>query len=317
MDILMAFDGNYAMPAAVAARSLTQSLEGDEPVCFHVLDAGISHDDRASFCASVPEPASVHWYDFDASLVSSLPAGERSGSPWINRTAYAILFWASYLPPSVRRVLFVDGDTLIRESVRPLWEHDLGDSALAACRDLSSPAIASPMGVTAWRELGLDGRLPYFNSGVMLIDRERWVREKVESAAVEYLDRYAEQVIYYDQSALNAVLAGGWTELSLRWNYLVNQEVPIRNNWSHAYAYVDAADLDRSRADPAIVHFAGPFKPWKWEGRELPFTREWQVCLDETSWSGQRPVPPPTTPAWRRLRGRVRRALRALVRSEP
>lgn len=57
-----------------------------------------------------------------------------------------------------------------------------------------------------------------------------------------------------DQDLLNAVLHGGWAEISPVWN------------WQYTWA----SRLFEAMAGAHVVHFIGPKKPWTHDGGELP-----------------------------------------------
>jgi lipopolysaccharide biosynthesis glycosyltransferase len=80
-------------------------------------------------------------------------------------------------------------------------------------------------GVDNWQELKLDPTLPYFNSGMMLIDVERYrnlhIIEKVVKVVLEnskYLSAKGKWV-QNDQYGLNVVLIHDWLELPRIFNY--------------------------------------------------------------------------------------------------
>jgi lipopolysaccharide biosynthesis glycosyltransferase len=167
----MGFDGHYAMPAAVTLRSLGGSLRSGETATIHVLAVEIDNEDRGRIERSLPPSLDIRWYEFDVDHISGLPISSMSDEVYITRTAYTLLFLDRYLPSEIDRVLFLDADTLVRRSPAGLFGIDLGGCALGAVQDFGCPAIGLPKGVAGWRELGLDGRLPAFNTGFLLIDR--------------------------------------------------------------------------------------------------------------------------------------------------
>lgn len=91
----------------------------------------------------------------------------------------------------------------------------------------------------------------YFNAGVLLANGPVWRDLDISARALRLLSEDPEFCHYGDQSALNAVIAGNWLELSPAWNWQANSRydflIPTRN--------------------PRLVHFTGPIKPWsdKWQ----------------------------------------------------
>lgn len=309
--VLMGFDGNYAMPAAVAIASLGRTLEPGQNARIHVLGVGLSKDDKRRIGQSATDRTTLEWYEFDDALISDLPTSSVKGELYITRTAYTLLFLDRYLPPDIERLLFVDADTLVRRSPLQLLQTDLGGRALGAVRDFGCSAVAMPGGVTGWRELGLDGRSPALNSGLLLIDREAWRANGIEQRSLDYLARFGSGNSYVDQDCLNATNAGAWLELEPTWNYQTHIEWAFGGDAALTYAFLERHKLDEARRDPAVVHYAGSIKPWQTEGETLPFIEEWQWTLDGTAWSGTRPEPPAKPSKWKAVRYRLRKAYEA------
>jgi hypothetical protein len=87
----------------------------------------------------------------------------------------------------------------------------------------------------------------YFNAGVMVIDLEKFRSTSLIHAADKFLKQTNYETPFVDQEALNHVVDGAFVRLDTRWNVL--------------------AAL--GHADPWIVHYAGPYKPWSCEGRRF------------------------------------------------
>ena len=90
----------------------------------------------------------------------------------------------------VERILYLDADTLVRKSLKTLWDVDLGGKCLAA-----APDIGFPMGLDETR------RSPYFDSGVMLMDV---AKARLDMKELRKLVSQMKNAKYKDQDALNA-----------------------------------------------------------------------------------------------------------------
>ena len=167
--------------------------------------------------------------------------------------AYLRLLLPSRALGRYRRLLYLDSDIVLnRPGLERLFGADLRGAALGAVRDNQQWRTPARR-VKEFKTLGLPAS-PYLNSGVLLIDVERFVRDGVLEAC---LKRFAEQpqaLFRHDQSLLNLVLKDRWTELSPVWN------------WQYTWSSRFFADL----ADPHLIHFIGPRKPWKDTTHALP-----------------------------------------------
>jgi lipopolysaccharide biosynthesis glycosyltransferase len=163
----------------------------------------------------------------------------------------------------VDRVVYLDADVLLLSPADELLSMDLAGKTAAAAVDLPAhPTLDAPGVLPGWpgRER-FKGR-PYFNSGVLVIDLERWRRTRVSERAVEFLAQYPESTRFYDQDSLNVALIDDWLILDPRWNLepgfvgtpAFERQVPPELRPQYA-AWEDEA---------RIWHFMGSRrKPWK------------------------------------------------------
>jgi lipopolysaccharide biosynthesis glycosyltransferase len=153
------------------------------------------------------------------------------------------------------RVIYLDSDTLVLDSLLPLWRTELGDSLLAAVTNVfpdeeAAARLTAGLGV----ELGA-----YFNSGVMLLDLESLRSAEAPQRVIAYAAANHERLFLPEQDAMNAVLAGRRLPLAPRWNAMVALE---RLGWSRELFGAEA--VREALEDPAIRHFegSGSNKPW-------------------------------------------------------
>lgn len=261
-------DAAYAQPLAVMLRSLDESMPRDVELDVFVADDGLSADDHVRVERSLTSRMHLRWVAprWPTNLV--LPSWGR-----MPRTPFVKLFLEEWLPADTDRVLWLDSDLVVCSDPLALWREPFDGAALLAARDLRVPYVASRFGVAAWSELGLPASAEYFNSGVMMIDLAAWRALGVAEAAARYLVTYRDRVVFWDQEALNAALAGRWQRLPGRWNHDPT---------------VDGVVATSDDAAPAIAHFCGRLKPWIY-GAMGPYHARYFALLDATAWAGWRP----------------------------
>lgn len=135
-------------------------------------------------------------------------------------------FLRLFLPevvPGYRRILYLDCDIRIEGSVAPLFKLDMRGSTIAAVDGLGTyyKPIKSrgETDQTRMAQFGFDPDAPYFNSGVLLIDCDRWERDRMTDVAIDCIARYGTSLKSYEQDVLNIIFHNGWLPLSLRWNF--------------------------------------------------------------------------------------------------
>lgn len=250
--IVVTTDERYAMPTAACVRSVIDSRDTATGLHIAVLAANLSDHTHRRLLASWRAPGCVVTIvRADLSRFDSLPIRSAAGV-FVTSGVYARLLIGDSLPDDWRRVIYLDSDTITRFPLNDLWNIDLRGKVLGAVRDDYVPTISSPYGVPRWHELGLNADLPYFNSGVMVVDLESWRKHDIGEQAVDYLSRHPAEIQLFDQDALNAVVAGRWLELDTVWNVTGYWRKPERRTERHRTI------LDDTR----IRHFAGYGKPW-------------------------------------------------------
>jgi lipopolysaccharide biosynthesis glycosyltransferase len=176
----------------------------------------------------------------------------------------------------------MDSDVIVRGDITELWNQGIEGHVIAAVLDDGIKTVSGEKGLPTWRNIGLEPDTPYFNSGVMLIDIDRWRDLAIGCRAMKYLETYTDQLVFADQDALNAVIAGDWRHLDPRWNVT-----------SGSYRrYREAKFLRESEAHdtllymidhPSIIHFTGPRKPWR-PGCPHPLAEVWCQAFKRSGW---------------------------------
>ncbi|MEO8193790.1 MAG: glycosyltransferase family 8 protein [Gemmatimonadales bacterium] len=272
ITVACAANGAYAMPLAVMLRSAAENLRADRHLLAYVVDDGIGSGDKRRISDSLPGNTSVEWVAPARTGFSGLPLWGR-----MPVTTYDKMMVAQILPRTVKKVIWLDSDVLVLGDLTELWNSANGAHTMAA-RDSLVPSVASRFGIAAYRDLGLPPDSQYFNAGMMVIDADLWRTDEVSRRALEYLRKYRGRVFFWDQEALNAVLAGKWKPADARWNWSASTD-RVRGSTS---LHLGPGVL------PSIIHFNGRIKPWTVHDA-TEFTALWFRFLDRTAWKGWRP----------------------------
>lgn len=157
------------------------------------------------------------------------------------------------LPESLERVLYLDPDILVVNSLRPLWELDLEGHIFAAAAHTGRTELANSV-----NRMRLGTRHDYYNSGVLLMDLKAGRARIAPSEVFQYAADHAKELLLPDQDLLNALYGEEVLELSdAVWNY------DARNYNTYLLRSGGTCDLDWVMANTAILHFCGKSKPWK------------------------------------------------------
>lgn len=242
-------DDRYAAPLTVMLKSMEMNLQPGAEVDVFVLDAGIQRDSKRKVMGSLNlDRLHLRWLRVPR-IVRSLPA-----SGHVSAAAYSRILIPDLVPPYVDKAIYLDSDIVVLGNIAELWARSMNGMPLLAVQD-GNMLVSSPSGVQPYKELGLPADAKYLNSGVLVMDVAEWRRDNIHKHIIAYLRQYRNQVKYWDQDGINAVLATRWGQLEDKWNYRVcpPQAVPDR---------MAATVIDEIRHHAKIVHYASGVKPW-------------------------------------------------------
>jgi len=119
----------------------------------------------------------------------------------------------------VDKIIYLDVDTIVQEDISKLWKIPLNGYIIGAIQDIGQTVDCEWAGIPNYKELGLEAHTKYFNSGVLLIDIQRWRAENISEQVISALSKYKEHVRLADQYGINVVFANKWLELDPKWNW--------------------------------------------------------------------------------------------------
>ena len=191
----------------------------------------------------------------------------------VTSASYNKLFMGEVLPNNISRVIYLDADIIVRADLGEVWHHDLGNSTVGAVADLGVENI-----VEIKTKLGLRPDASYFNSGVLLVDLDRWRNINVGLDTLRFVRDHCNRMTFNDQCALNWVLRDRWTPIPDCWNLI---SFAVTNS---RWGFMNYTKEAQTRAKSAkIVHFTGECKPWHYMNSH-PLKREYFKYLSQTQW---------------------------------
>jgi lipopolysaccharide biosynthesis glycosyltransferase len=291
-------DRVFFAPAVRAIDSLIQAEPGgghEIIVVCEPTDVPPGFDKLARSLRDRIEVLSVDFARFDKNL---MPSGRFS------RVVFRRLFLDELLPSRFERIVSIDSDMLIvRPGLKRLESFDLGGRPLAAAYDMifymdfKGDALARRFQRNR-QSLGLQLDTPYFNAGLMAIDRAEWRRRALTEQVTRALRDTPERFPFNEQDALNATLKGDFAPLSPRYNFMGDFFL---------------IDLER-RMEPIVLHFVNAPKPWElalWRG-EARFAQNYRDWFAGSPWPDLANASP--APLWPRSRPPLTRARRAFAK---
>ncbi|TWT85883.1 General stress protein A [Posidoniimonas polymericola] len=291
-------DEGYALPLGVTVRSAIDSLDADCRLRLFVFDGGLSPESRDRLEQSWQDPrVRLEWIEPDIGAVEHLPVSDH-----ISPACYLRLMLPELLPSDVGKLVYFDADMLVLRSLADLYAEPLGDYLTLAVQEMTAPwfdadvaAAGKPLlrrltaarPIANYRELGLRPESKYFNSGLMVLDAQRWRQEDIGGEVFDCLEANREHVLWWDQYALNVRLADQWRPLDPRWNQAAG--VHLLSSWRESP--LDKHAYQQLLQDPWIVHFCSPAKPWRYYC-DHPHRDDFYRVMQRTEWRDWRPDKP-------------------------
>lgn len=256
MNILVTLDNKYLLPLRVMLKSLFMNNPVESFDIYMVADGLTDEEEKRleKFCAC----HGSHLHPI------TIPNGRFENAPVIryySKAMYYRLLAAEFLPKDLDKILYLDPDILVINSVRPLYETDISEHLFAGCMHNGLIAISGYVSKLRLPDYESDF---YFNSGVLLMNLEAMRREVNPEDIFVFVEKYKEFLILPDQDVLNGLYGPRILPVDESlWNY------DARQFESYRISSQGEKDMDWVAANTAILHFCGKSKPWnkKYRGR--------------------------------------------------
>jgi len=278
--IVYASDDRFAEVLGVSLVSLYENSKDMYDLIVYILDSGISIENKEKIVfvsESYKRKAPIFIKAKDISQELQMDVDIDRGS----LSQYARLFVSSDLPNNLNRVLYLDCDIIISRSIRELWKLDLQGKTIGALMDAFSKHYRI--------NIDLKPNDVMFNSGVMLIDLNRWKERKVEERLLRFIASKKGKIQQGDQGALNAVLSYDTYCFEPRFNSVTifydftYKDLMIYRRPPEFYS---EEQLRAAVEEPNVIHFTTSFlskRPWM-TGCQHRYVDEWKKYKGMSPW---------------------------------
>ena len=239
----------YVPYICVTIKSIVENNQPQE-INIHILTDAISKNNKKRLNEIINENPnlSLHFYLMDDTPLKGLRVGHLTLHTW-----YRLLI-PNILPQYISKVLYLDADTVVTDSLDELFELNMDGIAVAGSLDPQSFS-SSP-----YERCGYEEVKKYICVGVLLINLDYWRQNNLTSRIIEFAQANNERLIFQDQDAINYVCQDSKIILPFRygtvlWFFYMNEF------YTDALYYKQLYD---SFYHPAIIHYIG-CHPWQKE----------------------------------------------------
>lgn len=193
---------------------------------------------------------------------------------------------------TVDKVLLLEGDTIVVDSLNEFYNIDITDYYIAATDDLQSKHCKEKVGINA--------SSPYFNSGVMLMNLKKMREDDITSKITEIIKRGNAKFLYEVQDEMNVLLEGNVKIIHPKFNcittiFLFDYNGMLR--YREPSSKCTKKEFEEAKRSPVVVHFTKnqiiQSRPWieecshPYNNYYLQLKKE-TVLADEPLWKSDR-----------------------------
>lgn len=239
-NIAFSSDKNYSRHLGVTISSLLTN-NSKHLIHIHLFVSDIDNEDINKLSNLPYTNVNITIYWLNDSFFKSLPINGHFSIGIYYRLAIPHILYKK-----TEKVLYLDIDTLIVSDIANIFDYQLKTSIIAAIPDTIDNTYLKTL-----YPLGFSQGCLYFNSGVMLINPDNWIKFNITEKFMSKI--LLHDFKYPDQDVLNLIL--------------INQVlfIPEEYNWQRWW------ELNREtpflpQKNIRIIHFIGPLKPWQEAG---------------------------------------------------
>ena len=259
LDFAFCVNDGYVPYICVTIKSILSHRKKNR-IQIHILTDSISPQNRKRldrlFCNL--QDAFYQIISVDKRLLSGLTTRSWSIFAWFR------IFLPQYLPSDIKRVLYLDADTLVTDDLSELCALKMDEAAIAGVPD---PLTFEP---ETFIRCGYRFDQQYVCSGVLLMNLDYWRQHDLTSSVLAYAKKHTDSLRFPDQDAINAVCHDCKIILPLRFGV---QASFFTSACFYKKPYVHEILLCLEH--PAIIHFAGN-APWIKEWATHYYQKEWE-----------------------------------------
>lgn len=281
MDILYSSSDSYAFLTGISILSLLENNKAAKEINIYIMDNHITDANKSKLSKVVEK------YGRKIQFIPMPDMKEKTGIEidtrrW-NISTFGRLYMAGVLPETVHKVLNIDCDTIIVDSIEELWETDLTGKVVGGMLECINDRYRHNVGMK-------DGEY-YLNGGVIFLNLDEVRKFDYERKFTEYIVKYGDSLAYLDQDVINGTVPQDKkVKLPIRYNMLspyfyVNYEQMLTMRRSRSF--YSKKEYEDGVKNPVLVHFTTCYldglRPWI-KGNKHPYLQEFLRYKEMSPW---------------------------------
>ena len=274
IPVFLICDDNYAPYMATMIASVC--FNSKHFIEFHVVGKGISDQNKKMIDEMKKDFPN---FDIDYKIIDITKDFNISYLSLVRMTSST--FIRMLLPdlyPEINRALIMDVDIISLKDISSLWNETLDGYLWAAAID--KPVESAYFTFKKNMEVTIDCK--YANCGVMVLDCNKWRKEKISEKCLDIEKKYRDNLNCADQDVINKVFLGNFKELDGKYNSLLGNENDIANRH---FCYLRKPWFSRYNIDGEEIK---NFDDWWKYARMTPFYEELKSEYDKNNADGEK-----------------------------
>ena len=242
MNILIAINEKYIEPAKTMLFSL--ACQHEEKLIVYLLQSSIPPEKIKDFGDFLFTKChgELCTITIDKTLFANVPKQK-----WLSEETYYRLVAFALLPETVERILWLDGDIIVKDNIIELYSQNFDNKYIIACPENTKKHH---------ERMGLSMEHKYFNAGVVLYNMTM-IRQNFQVQEVfACIEKHKEHLDLLDQDILNALFDG-------KTKYM---DAKLYNNATLGFNILDKEKMKEISERARIIHYIGAMKPWNPKG---------------------------------------------------
>lgn len=266
IPVVMICDDNFAMQTAVALTSMYVNKSKETEYCVHVIMSECSDESKAMVKAAEKPDFSVTIIEATSDKFANVKQKAHVSKSALHK------FFICEMLPQYDKILYLDGDIIVREDLWELYNTDISNAFFAAIN----------------HSLGIITGERKHNGGVLLLNVIKMRENGMAQIMIKKREELGERKSM-DQETFHMLLRDQKLALLPKYNVMLDKidyekkYYPLADyNKFYGTSYHSRAEIIKTAG---IVHFTGALKPWKYTFPKC--ADEWygyyKICFGEKS----------------------------------
>ena len=266
INIALITDNSYIIPTATTIWSIIKNKNVSTKLNIYIVTADIQSSLENVFLRFLSESVNVQIIHASADRFHGMHVA-KAGAPCVASEAALLKFELPNLISDQDKLLYLDGDLIVRKDLSDLYSTDI-EGVYAA--------VVVDSGSIYYKHKYVQLVDQYFNSGVMLLNLDKMRKDSCSQLLIEQKKKNKDSMLM-DQNVFNVVFDRNIKTLPIIYNFLYVNLLRAAGKYdisqiNDVYG-THFATLNEIRDQAVIVQFSSKDKPWKYE--DVPLGDEW------------------------------------------